>query len=103
MELKASSVMCAATSRLTPAARQIRNPKSEIGYPRGDTCGLVSVQTSNPSPQSSQPMSILKTADPALWDAIQHETTRQHDGLELIASENYTSAAVLEAAGTVLT
>jgi glycine hydroxymethyltransferase len=29
--------------------------------------------------------------------------TRQHDGLELIASENYTSAAVLEAAGTVLT
>lgn len=48
-------------------------------------------------------MSSLKTADPALWDAIQHEMTRQHDGLELIASENYTSAAVLEAAGTVLT
>lgn len=48
-------------------------------------------------------MSSLKQADPALWDAIQHEMIRQHDGLELIASENYTSAAVLEAAGTVLT
>src|ERR1700751_4432393 len=48
-------------------------------------------------------MPSLKQADPALWDAIQHEMTRQHDGLELIASENYTSAAVLEAAGTVLT
>jgi glycine hydroxymethyltransferase len=48
-------------------------------------------------------MSALKTNDPAVWDALQHEMARQHDGLELIASENYTSAAVLEAAGTVLT
>ena len=48
-------------------------------------------------------MSILAQQDPQLWGAIQHEMTRQHDGLELIASENYTSAAVLEAAGTVLT
>ena len=48
-------------------------------------------------------MSALKTNDPAIWTALQREMTRQHDGLELIASENYTSAAVLEAAGTVLT
>lgn len=48
-------------------------------------------------------MSLLASSDPALWSAIQNEMTRQHDGLELIASENYTSAAVLEAAGTVLT
>lgn len=48
-------------------------------------------------------MSVLQTADPELWSAIQNERTRQHDGLELIASENYTSAAVLEAAGTILT
>jgi glycine hydroxymethyltransferase len=48
-------------------------------------------------------MSILKTSDPQVWNAIQRETTRQHDGLELIASENYTSAAILEAAGTILT
>ncbi|MFM8289352.1 MAG: serine hydroxymethyltransferase, partial [Planctomycetaceae bacterium] len=45
-------------------------------------------------------MSILASADPELWSAIEHETHRQRDGLELIASENYTSAAVLAAAGT---
>lgn len=48
-------------------------------------------------------MSALQSADPALWQSLQLERTRQHDGLELIASENYTSAAVMEAAGTVLT
>ncbi len=48
-------------------------------------------------------MSPLQQTLPVLFDAIQNERTRQHDGLELIASENYTSAAVLEAAGTILT
>jgi len=48
-------------------------------------------------------MSILSSADPELWSAIEREANRQRDGLELIASENYTSAAVLAAAGTVLT
>lgn len=47
--------------------------------------------------------SDLETADPLLWNSIQSERARQHDGLELIASENYTSEAILEAAGTVLT
>jgi glycine hydroxymethyltransferase len=48
-------------------------------------------------------MKNLKTADPEIWAAIEHERVRQKEGLELIASENYTSAAVLEAAGTILT
>ena len=48
-------------------------------------------------------MSHLQQADPDIWAAIQHEETRQVEGLELIASENYTSAAIQEAAGTVLT
>ena len=48
-------------------------------------------------------MSPLQSSFPELFDAIQKEQTRQKDGLELIASENYTSAAVLEAAGTILT
>jgi glycine hydroxymethyltransferase len=48
-------------------------------------------------------MSFLQQNDPEVWAAIQQERARQVDGLELIASENYTSAAVLEAAGTVLT
>lgn len=47
--------------------------------------------------------SALEFVDPKLLASIQSERARQRDGLELIASENYTSAAVLEAAGTVLT
>ncbi len=48
-------------------------------------------------------MSALEQLDPEVWSALEHERERQRDGLELIASENYTSAAVLEAAGTIFT
>jgi glycine hydroxymethyltransferase len=45
----------------------------------------------------------LSVADPQIYEAIQHETERQHSRLELIASENFTSEAILEAAGSVFT
>lgn len=45
----------------------------------------------------------LAVVDPEIDAAIQAELTRQRDNLELIASENYTSRAVLEAVGSVLT
>src|SRR6188768_529019 len=48
-------------------------------------------------------MDILKQADPEIFAAITAEEHRQRDELELIASENYTSAAVMEAVGSVLT
>src|SRR4051812_9232868 len=48
-------------------------------------------------------MDFLKDADPAIFEAIADEEVRQRDELELIASENYTSAAVMEAVGSVLT
>ncbi len=41
--------------------------------------------------------------DPELWQAIQNETVRQEEHLELIASENYTSPRILQAQGSVLT
>ena len=41
--------------------------------------------------------------DPVLWEAMQGERRRQHDNIELIASENYVSAAVMEAQGSWLT
>src|SRR5437588_5949756 len=46
---------------------------------------------------------LLSAADPAVASAIDHEVSRQHEGLELIASENFVSEAVLEAAGSVFT
>jgi glycine hydroxymethyltransferase len=45
----------------------------------------------------------LAEADPEIYEAIRHETERQGSQLELIASENFTSEAVLEATGSVLT
>ena len=45
----------------------------------------------------------LAVTDPALWSAITSEFRRQEEGIELIASENYASPAVLAAQGTVLT
>src|ERR1700723_4117120 len=45
----------------------------------------------------------LAQADPEVAAAIDQETLRQHEGLEMIASENFVSEAVLEAAGSVFT
>jgi len=45
----------------------------------------------------------LTQADPEIAAAIEHEVLRQHEGLEMIASENFVSEAVLEAAGSVFT
>ncbi len=45
----------------------------------------------------------LSVVDPDIYDAIQHEVERQHGRLELIASENFTSEAVLQATGSVFT
>jgi glycine hydroxymethyltransferase len=48
----------------------------------------------------SRPLSV---ADPEIAQAIANEAQRQHEGLELIASENFVSLAVLQAAGSVFT
>ena len=48
-------------------------------------------------------MTPLQTQDPAVYDALEKEVARQNDGLELIASENFTSQAVMEAMGSPLT
>jgi glycine hydroxymethyltransferase len=55
----------------------------------------------------SQPRGLaletIAEVDPDLWQAMQGERRRQHDNIELIASENYVSAAVMEAQGSWLT
>jgi glycine hydroxymethyltransferase len=48
-------------------------------------------------------MNPIEKADPEVWQAIAAERRRQQEGLEMIASENYTSVAVLAAQGCVLT
>ncbi len=48
-------------------------------------------------------MSYLEKSDPEIYKAIQDETNRQENNLELIASENFVSRAVLEAQGSIMT
>ncbi len=54
--------------------------------------------TAQPDPRRQ-----LADADPEIYDVIEQERRRQYDGIELIASENYVSSAVLAAMGSVLT
>ncbi|HTQ38550.1 MAG TPA: serine hydroxymethyltransferase [Pirellulales bacterium] len=48
-------------------------------------------------------MNFIEQEDPDVWAAIDAEAQRQQDGLEMIASENYVSPAVMQAVGSVLT
>jgi glycine hydroxymethyltransferase len=57
----------------------------------------------NPLDYRRVTMNFLQTLDAEIWQTIHDESIRQQDGLEMIASENYTSRAVMEAVGSVLT
>ena len=53
--------------------------------------------------ESGDAMNLIQQQDAEVWSAIASEIQRQEDGLEMIASENYTSAAIMQAVGSVLT
>jgi glycine hydroxymethyltransferase len=55
------------------------------------------------TPSRGLALESVADVDPVLWAAMEGERRRQHDKIELIASENYTSAAVMEAQGSWLT
>src|SRR3989475_10644887 len=55
------------------------------------------------STSSAGPGGGLRCVDPEIFDAIAAEEKRQRENIELIASENFTSRAVMEAQGSVLT
>jgi glycine hydroxymethyltransferase len=55
------------------------------------------------SPPNGLALESIEELDPVLWDAMVKERRRQHDKIELIASENYVSAAVMQAQGSWLT
>ncbi|MCX6125859.1 MAG: serine hydroxymethyltransferase, partial [Proteobacteria bacterium] len=52
---------------------------------------------------TTRPWEILRTSDPEVFDLIEAEMTRQKHGIELIASENFASEAVIAAAANVMT
>jgi len=60
-------------------------------------------QTTHADCKEETPMNFIEMDDPDIWTAISAEQARQQDGLEMIASENFTSPAVMQAVGSVLT
>ena len=81
----------AAAANLNKRIRDLRSGNIQCGDRAHDAPFSISCSARWPS------------ADPEIADAIRHETERQASGLELIASENFVSSAILEAAGSVLT
>lgn len=78
------------------------------GYAVGPTigcseAGFVGIPLYHDIPHCDKFMNSLQQQDQPIWDAIQAEAIRQQDGLEMIASENYTSLPIMEAVGSVLT
>jgi glycine hydroxymethyltransferase len=69
-------------------------------YPMADLSSQTAGGSAGYASQSGSP---LRRTDPEIYDLVQAEEKRQREGLELIASENFTSRAVMEAQGSCLT
>lgn len=92
---------------LLPVNVSTRKPRRmEARISAGEISQVVSAEPSfkTVSPRTSPFDDILlKEADPEIYEIIESEKRRQREGLELIASENFTSSAVMEAVGSCLT
>jgi glycine hydroxymethyltransferase len=82
--------------------------ESEVTVPSGARSGGASAYSMSDIPHSAEaklgpPSGGLRKVDPQIFDAIAAEEKRQRENIELIASENFTSRAVMEAQGSVLT
>src|SRR5205085_8762460 len=81
--------------------------ESEVAVRPGGRSGGASIyivsDVSHPTPSILRaPSGGLRKVDPEVFDAIEAEERRQRENIELIASENFTSRAVMEAQGSVL-
>src|SRR4029077_233706 len=100
---KLSSLPCSRTSCCT-ARRNIKRRPTGLEISRVNARSFAALwMLQSSSPMDNRMSRPLAEVDPEIYDAIRHETERQNSQLELIASENFTSEAVLEATASVLT
>jgi glycine hydroxymethyltransferase len=76
--------------------------RHDVSYSMGDLPPRIEPGSVG-SPSSPRYGDALRRVDPEIFDAIAAEEKRQRENIELIASENFTSRAVMEAQGSVLT
>ncbi len=79
-----------------------RNPRNGLAHCHSNS-GLNGQKAARLLVMTDRLTLPLAESDPAIATAIDQEVRRQHEGLEMIASENFVSRAVLEAAGSVFT
>ncbi len=102
-------VTCAATIKNALPSVLAFVEETELAPPAVARVGSTSSYTmADSSPSTANhphpnPSGALRKADPEIFDVIQAEEKRQREGIELIASENFTSRAVMEAQGSCLT
>src|SRR5262245_5631513 len=94
---------CASRSAVTRTAPPLRRSDPAIRLPGREEKLMSAPEPSAKAQASSMFTTSLAGSDPEVADAIGRELGRQRDEIELIASENIVSRAVLEAAGSVLT
>ncbi len=107
-------VQCAATIKNALPSVLAFVEQSPIAVPATSRAGLTTSYPMGDAPQRSETETTgrtsaavnsggLRKVDPEIFDAIAAEEKRQRENIELIASENFTSRAVMEAQGSVLT
>jgi len=95
-----ANVLCLAGRTLPPEqAKKVLDAFLKTGFEGGRHERRVSKM----EPRVLPPELRLMQVDPAIASVIEHERLRQQENIELIASENFTSPAVMEAQGSVLT
>jgi glycine hydroxymethyltransferase len=100
-EHNASNVLClAGKSTDTATARQIVDAWIKTPFAGGRHGRRVDKMNEN---AHKDPLAILEASDPAVAEVIRAEENRQRNNIELIASENFTSRAVMAAQGSCLT
>jgi glycine hydroxymethyltransferase len=105
--------VCAATIKNALPSVLSFVEQSEFARPGGRRAGgavhltMAEAPHSNPAPSSTSGKFVygdaLRRVDPEIFDVVSAEEKRQRENIELIASENFTSRAVMEAQGSVLT
>jgi glycine hydroxymethyltransferase len=103
-------LQCAATIKNALPSVLAFVEQSQIAVPASSRAGLTPSYSMGHLPQHSETETRtpansggLRKVDPEIFDAITAEEKRQRENIELIASENFTSRAVMEAQGSVLT
>jgi len=102
-EVCARTIKNALPSALAFVEQSELAPTPRTGGASSYSMGDLSSHSSAGSTSSAAPSGGLRKVDPEVFDAIAAEEKRQRENIELIASENFTSRAVMEAQGSVLT